>query len=637
LIARWPHWKYLPEQLPSLLAALLCAGVLAAVLPAYPLGPLGPLWLGTALLGYCVALWRWPHCWLLVVPAALPVLDLAPWTGRFFLDEFDALLATSVLMHIGRRPVAVSGAAAAIAPSARAWLALFCGSTCLALLVGAWPFPAPGLNGLNHYYSPYNGFRLAKGLGWALLLWPMMRTALTVDVAEAQRRFALGIGLGVFFAALGVLWERVAFTGLLNFDSGYRVVGLFSGMHTGGSYIESYFALALPFLAWWTLHSRLWRDRLAGAAMLTLGSYALLVTYARAGYLAAIVGMLVLALAPRLRLRRRIPRRHVLRAAFLCAVLTLLGWLVVQGDAMQRRYDSSERDLGVRTSHWIDALRIMDGDPATLLLGMGLGSYPRLYFMRSGEGITPSYQSLHSEQGNPRNIYVALAVGAPLYLEQAVSLLPGSRYHYSVKARSSDLDAQLSIPVCEKWMLYSRRCIWNMVPVGDTGGQWRQYSGSFASGRLGDQVHGAARLVKLAVFSEAEGSNIEFDEVSLKDDAGRELLRNGNFGKGMDYWFFSNDEHRPWHLENTWLQLAFEQGVFGLSAFGALLLCAAAALWRRLRAGDQFAVALAASLAAFLPLSLLDSVFDFPRMSLLAFLILLSALTQPKNQCHMES
>ena len=189
--------------------------------------------------------------------------------------------------------------------AARGWLALFCLSTAAALVIGAWPFPAPGLNGFNHYYSPYNGFRLAKGLAWALLLWPALREELAHDVAKTQRRFALGMGLGVLLAALAVVWERLVFTGLLDFDSGYRVVGLFAAMHTGGAYIEAYFALALPFLAWWTLASRNWPARLAGAAMLALGSYALLVTYARAGYLAAAAGLLVLALAPRLRARAR--------------------------------------------------------------------------------------------------------------------------------------------------------------------------------------------------------------------------------------------------------------------------------------------------------------------------------------------
>ncbi len=620
LIARWSHWK----RLPDLLAALLCAGVLAAAVSDYPLGA---HWLGAGLLAYCAVLRRWPQGWLLLVPAALPVLDLAPWTGRFFIDEFDAMLAATVLMH-ALRAAPGAPAARALPATARAWLALFCGSTCLALIAGAWPFPAPGLNGLNHYYSPYNGFRLAKGLGWALLLWPLMREALATDVVKTQRRFALGMGLGVFAAALGVLWERAAFTGLLNFDSGYRVVGLFSGMHTGGAYIECYFALALPFLAWWTLGSQRGGERLAGAAMLALGSYALLVSYARAGYLAAALGIAVLALAPRLRRGRRIPRRHVLRTGLLCGVMALLAWFVAQGDAMQRRYASSERDLADRASHWIDGMRMMDRSAATLLGGMGMGSFPRLYFMRSGEGSAPSYLALHAEQGNP---YMALAVGSPLYLEQMVSLEPWRRYQFRFRARSRDPDAQLSVPVCEKWMLYSRRCVWQTVHVGDTGGAWRQFSGSFNSGALGAMGQRAPRLVKLSLFSEAAGSAVDFDDVSLRDEAQRELLRNGDFGKGMDHWFFTGDDHLPWHLENTWLQLAFEQGLFGLAAFGALLLCATAALWRRLRAGDPFALPLAASLAAFLPLSLLDSVFDFPRISLIVYLTLMNALGNRQN------
>jgi hypothetical protein len=85
--------------LPDLLAALLCAGVLLAVVPGYPLGG---HWLGAGLLLYGALLRRWPQAWLLVVPAALPVLDLAPWTGRFFLDEFDALLAVTLLMRAAR-------------------------------------------------------------------------------------------------------------------------------------------------------------------------------------------------------------------------------------------------------------------------------------------------------------------------------------------------------------------------------------------------------------------------------------------------------------------------------------------------------------------------------------------------------
>jgi hypothetical protein len=612
----------LRQRLPDALAALLCAAVLAAIVPTYPLGG---LWLGAALLAYCALLRRWPDAWLLLVPAALPVLDLAPWTGRFYLDEFDALLAATVLMNLAR-----SGRPAPGAPlpgPARAWLALFCASSALGVAIGAWPFPAPGLNGLNHYYSPYNGARLAKGLAWALLLWPQLSAALSADLVKTQRRFALGMGLGVLAAALAVVWERAAFTGLLNFDSGYRVVGLFSAMHTGGAYIEAYFALALPFLAWWTLTSRRWRERLAGGAMLALGSYALLVTYARAGYLAAALGMLVLALAPRLR-RRRLRPRHALRAAALCAVVVALAWAVLEGNAMQRRYASSARDLAARVAHWQDGWQMMDRTPAALLAGMGLGRYPATYFSRSGEGINPSYLALRAEGGNT---FLAIAAGAPQYFEQLVSLQPNQRYRFSFSARSRDPDAQLGLPLCEKWMLYSRRCVWQSVPVGDTGGAWRSFAGSFTTRPLGPAPRHVPRPLKLSLFAESEGSRIDVDDLSLRDAGGRELLRNGSLAAGTDFWFFSGDNHLPWHLENTWLQVGFEQGALGLAGFTALIMCAMAALWRRLRAGDPFAPVLAAALAAFLALSLLNSLFDFPRISLLVYLILLCALHNDKK------
>lgn len=44
--------------------------------------------------------------WLLVVPALLPLLYLAPWSGRVFFDEFDLLLLCSLaaaLWHGGAR------------------------------------------------------------------------------------------------------------------------------------------------------------------------------------------------------------------------------------------------------------------------------------------------------------------------------------------------------------------------------------------------------------------------------------------------------------------------------------------------------------------------------------------------------
>src|SRR6185295_338943 len=53
-----------------------------------------PLFIGFAL--YVASLWRWPWLWLVAVPALLPLFDLASWSGRFFFDEFDAVVLLTV-------------------------------------------------------------------------------------------------------------------------------------------------------------------------------------------------------------------------------------------------------------------------------------------------------------------------------------------------------------------------------------------------------------------------------------------------------------------------------------------------------------------------------------------------------------
>ncbi|MFZ3287624.1 MAG: hypothetical protein WA191_12345, partial [Telluria sp.] len=73
-------------------AAAVFAAALAGAAWLYPFAgtPLAPL-----LLGYGALLcWR-PTLWLALLPALLPVLDLAPWTGWFFLEEIDLFLLMS--------------------------------------------------------------------------------------------------------------------------------------------------------------------------------------------------------------------------------------------------------------------------------------------------------------------------------------------------------------------------------------------------------------------------------------------------------------------------------------------------------------------------------------------------------------
>jgi hypothetical protein len=133
--------------------------------------PLFPLALLLGLLLYAVILWRKPALGFLILPALLPMLDLTPWSGRFFFDEFDLLILTT-LSVLWVRPM--EGHQSKSKPRMLIWVPLigFLVLLVVSLLIGLWPFPAIDVNAFSQYYSPYNALRIAKGFFWAVLLSP---------------------------------------------------------------------------------------------------------------------------------------------------------------------------------------------------------------------------------------------------------------------------------------------------------------------------------------------------------------------------------------------------------------------------------------------------------------------------------
>lgn len=591
--------------------ALVAAAMLAWFVIRYPLNS---ILLCGGLLAYLAVLRRWPQAWLLVLPALLPVLDLTSWSGRIFFDEFDALLLATVAIAGWRSRIEKSSYR--LSPAAFVVLALFTLSTMLALALGAYPYAAFDLNSFNNYYSPYNALRIGKGLLWALLLLPLLKNALEQHAAKTHRLFALGMTLGVLAAGVAVLWERLAFTGLLDFSNGYRVVGMFSGMHTGGAYIEGYFATALPLVAWWTLTSPRWSSRAFGAGVFVLGCYGLMVTYARGGTVALALGMTVLVAGMLLGKSSTFKSWHAIGAAALLMLLAAVAWPVLQGSVMQERFSTTQKDANIRSSHWQDALRMMDDGISTTLFGMGLGRYPHTYFWRNTEGVRPANYSFNKEANNT---YLSISPGDTLYFEQLVAVQPNTKYRVSFIANSRSDKEQLTMPLCEKWMLYAADCIWNSVIVN---GQWQRYTLDFDTRKFAARPWYAQRSVKLSFFNSGTGTALGIAQISMRSADGKELLKNGDFTLGMDHWFFTTDNHLPWHFKNLWLQIYFEQGALGLLLFSSLLLYAGIVLFQRHRAQDAPMAALAAALTGFLTVGVVDSLFDVPRMALLFYLLL---------------
>jgi hypothetical protein len=569
--------------------------------------------------GYVLVLVRFPTTWLPVVLASLPVLDFAPWTGQFFFDEYDALLLLTIAV------VSIRQGRFAHWNRHFEWttmsVVLVTGlllSALLSMLIGALPFPALDINSFNNYLSPYNAFRVGKGTGFACLLVWLAAADLRQDMQRTFSRFTLGMVLGVLCASLAIVWERLSFTGLFNFDSAYRVVGLFSGMHTGGAYVEGYLVTGLPFVIWWGIHQRHWLSRTVAALIFLTGCYALLVTYARGGYLAFILSGLVMFSGL---LWRNLDdfKKSYSRIALLVLIITLCGASFSYTQTpMHKRFNHLAQDRIVRVTHWHHILSIMDPGWKVAWFGQGLGRLPLLYAQRATDQTLSEYQFVQEQHNN----VLQLTGGDPLYFEQIVSLNKSDQYVIRLVARNTTPVSDIYLNLCRKWMLYAEQCQWFRSTLYP-GAQWQTFQYVVNMQQFSALPWYSNPTMKLSLENEVAGSTAEIASVSLQSNAGGELLRNGDFSAGSDYWFFSTDNHLPWHYKNLFLQIYFEQGWLGLLLMLALLIYSAAMLVQRRSESDFPAPLFAAALTGFLTVGLVDSLFDFPRMGMLFYLMLM--------------
>ncbi|HYP69187.1 MAG TPA: hypothetical protein VEP67_13170, partial [Thiobacillaceae bacterium] len=146
------------------LARLVSISLLFAVGASLWMFPRWNLTLALGGLVYCALLFRYSAAWLILVPAALPLLDLAPWTGRFFWDEFDLLILLTLVValwiaRLREPPWQVSKLSTLLGLLVLAWS--------ISLLLGLLPLQPLDASAFSAYWSHYNSLRLAKGLVWA--------------------------------------------------------------------------------------------------------------------------------------------------------------------------------------------------------------------------------------------------------------------------------------------------------------------------------------------------------------------------------------------------------------------------------------------------------------------------------------
>lgn len=347
--------------------------------------------------------------------------------------------------------------------------------------------------------------------------------------------------------------------------------------------------------------------------------------------LAAALGLLALAgqvLAPRPLWQprtRNVPALGVMLITGGMLVVTLGSFF------MGERLAGSNEDYGVRTQHYERSFNLLDRQHR--IFGLGLGHYPEAYFWNAPMPGAPGYLRLvRSAEGTYMRLGAARKPDGNsdrLRLCQRVDTDVTGPIHYRIKART-DREIHLSLDVCRKNLLYADGCAqtYFMLKPGD----WQVVEGS--SGK--DAVAGPGWPPRFANVSLNQWSFAEVDlaEVEVFDSRGQSLIRNGDFSRDGQFWFFSSDrDHLPWHAKNLWLHAYVEQGWLGVIAFTLLL---GAALIRLLRAPARLhpcSRPLLASLAGLACVAMVDSLADVPRLMVFMLLLLWLALSlRPQPQ-----
>ena len=262
--------------------------------------PLGAAWaLGGFVLAAGIASLSRNAC-LWMVPALLPVIGLAPWTGWITFEEFDLLVLAVAAGGYGRRVWKGASHARhshapkpAISALPALVMLLFAASTLWAMARGFADAGGFSFGWFQGYLEPMNSVRLAKSFFLALLLLPLWQYTYRQQPVQAARAICGGMTLGLAGAALATVWERMAFTDLLNFSTDYRTTGLFWEMHVGGAALDGFLALTMPFALRELLQARTPMRWGAAAAIAALASYACLTTFSRGVYLAVPLGVVI--------------------------------------------------------------------------------------------------------------------------------------------------------------------------------------------------------------------------------------------------------------------------------------------------------------------------------------------------------
>ena len=185
----------------------------------------------------------------------------------------------------------------------------------------------------------------------------------------------------------------------------------------------------------------------------------------------------------------------------------------------------------------------------------------------------------------------------------------------------------LSVLLCEKLLLYSANCrdttFRSHIP-----GTWENFGAVMSSAGLdeGAKLGWFKRPVELALFDPVPGSTIEIGHIRMFDSQGRDILVNGDFSRGTERWYFTDDQHLIWRIKNQYLMSLFVGGALALFALLLLVVAALAGAARAIGRSERMGAVVMGSLMAFLWSSAFDHLLALPRLAAVFYLVAFSGV-----------
>lgn len=316
-------------------------------------------------------------------------------------------------------------------------------------------------------------------------------------------------------------------------------------------------------------------------------------------------------------------------------LLAGIGTVTVLGNSYYAniRFSTAGSDMSGRTNHWSDGLGLLQSADEWML-GIGPGRYAERYAWRTRDRFVPGeFRILQDVVGHHMVLTGPshpVGWGEIFRVSQRIEIDPRLPLTVDLIARLP-ADVAPGVPVhfdvCRKHLLYDDGCVAGAVNLPKGQSVQRVVLGGAESIGAARAI-GWPRATRFAVGLDSVGGRAEILSLRLTDADGHELLRNGDFQDGAQWWFFSSDRsHLAYHAKNLWLQVFLEQGVPGLLAIvvaGVLALS-----WLLVGPGSRHPLAppIATGLIGFGVVAAFDSVIDSPRLAMLCFVMLGIALS----------